>query len=614
MGRLTVPSEPDKYTTKYIQFTGVDLSQDATQIEESRCAYAQNVIFEAGGYFRKRPGWETIKQQGLGKVHAIYACEINEMLRYIVHQGAKLYQCGELSDTWTEIGSIADGKSAGFAWDNRFYIIDGAAVRYWDGSTYGNVSDIAYVPTTSTGRSGGEIGGGELYEAVNLLSDRRKNTFIADGTSKKFKLDVSGISAVNHVSINGTATTAYTANLEEGSVTFTTAPEDSGGLSAIEITFSRTPEKRSDILACTFCGTAQYGNGVYFFLSGNPKKANADWHSGLNDPTYWPDMGYAYYGTGDRCMGYAQYGESLIMIKEDSFQPTVYLRTATEANNDVAFSVSPGVSGVGAISRDSIVAMDSETLFLSRRGVCAVTSLNIGSRTVIRNRSYFLDGMLLAERELENAVACKWQNRYILALNGAAYVLDCNLPRHYRNTNEADSCYEATYWTNIPAVCFLEKDGELYFGTEDGRICRMKGESAGAGRYSDDGEAVRAIVSTKLDTDGNFMLLKTLQKKGSGLLMKPFSRSSVEVFLSTTAIAEKHIKTATMDIFDWDDVDFDRFTFEPLNVPRVVPFLKKEKKYTALQFTLKNDVADEDMGILGIIKEYIIANYNKRGY
>ena len=63
MGRLTVPAEPEKYITKYVRFTGVDLSQDATQIEESRCAYAQNVIFEAGGYFRKRPGWETIYQQ-----------------------------------------------------------------------------------------------------------------------------------------------------------------------------------------------------------------------------------------------------------------------------------------------------------------------------------------------------------------------------------------------------------------------------------------------------------------------------------------------------------------------------------------------------------------------
>ena len=59
---------------------------------------------------------------------------------------------------------------------------------------YGGVAVGAkegFVPTTSIGRK--PAGGGSVHEDVNLLSDRRINTFLADGTSKAFFLDVPSI-------------------------------------------------------------------------------------------------------------------------------------------------------------------------------------------------------------------------------------------------------------------------------------------------------------------------------------------------------------------------------------------------------------------------------------
>jgi hypothetical protein len=109
------------------------------------------------------------------------------------------------------------------------------------------------------------------------------------------------------------------------------------------------------------------------------------------------------------------------------------------------------------------------------------------------------------------------------------------------------------------------------------------------------------------------MTTKTLRKKGSGLMLKPYNRSSVIVYVSTTTDIKKLLKgRTTMDIFDFADVDFERFTFNTLDVPQVIPFLKKEKKYITLQFTLENNELSEGFGVYGIIKRYTYQNYVKR--
>ena len=42
--------------------------------------------------------------------------------------------------------------------------------------------------------------------------------------------------------------------------------------------------------------------------------------------------------------------------------------------------------------------------------------------------------------------------------------------------------------------------------------------------YNDDGQAIVADWSTKLDDDGDFMRYKSMQKHGSGVLLKNYPR------------------------------------------------------------------------------------------
>ena len=121
------------------------------------------------------------------------------------------------------------------------------------------------------------------------------------------------------------------------------------------------------------------------------------------------------------------------------------------------------------------------------------------------------------------------------------------------------------------------------------------------------------MVGTLFDDDGDFMSIKKIQKKGSGLLLKPFGRTTYDVAFSYDDLAETLIReNIHADIFDFNDIDFERFTFDASDNPRVFPFMKKSKKYKFLRIIIRSN-NDEPFALISIIKRYIIKNYVKRG-
>lgn len=366
--------------------------------------------------------------------------------------------------------------------------------------------------------------------------------------------------------------------------------------------------KNYEIYKSTATTYIQYGNGVYFFFTGNSTEPNMDWQSELNDPTYIPADNYTVYGTEDEILGYGQYGEYVAVFKKGSNDNNIYIKTAQNIDGlGVVFPVSIGVGGaVGGISPHTIRNLNGETLYLTKEGVYALTSLSLTNMKVTRNRSYFVDGQLLKEENLENAIATIWKNKYVLCVNNHCYILDAGQPLQYRDGSNNDYTYECLYWDNIPATTFMSVDNDLYFGTEDGRVCIFTD-----GEYSDDGADIDTVVATLLDDDGNYMAWKKMKKKGTGLLVKPYLKSSFDISFLYDNYENTLVKTAYADIFNFDDIDFDRFTFETSANPRIIPFLKKSKKYKAMQILIRSN-NKEPLGFISIIKRYTFNNYVKR--
>jgi hypothetical protein len=381
--------------------------------------------------------------------------------------------------------------------------------------------------------------------------------------------------------------------------------KNEAGEDNVEITFGLAPKEDEDTAdTLNKCDTfAVFEERIW--LTGNPEKPAFDWHSDADDPTYFPDTGYTRVGTaGTEIMGYLQVGTAQAVVKaEGSQDASLYLRTVGTLNDLTAFPIKQGVSGQGAISKRAFSNILDDPLYLTRNGVFAVSSNIVTEQRTLVNRSRFLDPKLTGEANLKEAVACSWNGMYLLSMtDGTVYIMDGKQEKSYQENSltGAGYNYEAYHWNNMPATCWLPDGAELYFGTADGRICKLNTDIGGVEKYNDDGAPIRAVRATRVEFCGDFLRYKTMVKKGSGLLMQPYSRSSLKVYVRTDRTKAQDFFKAALDDDDWAEVIHPE-DFGAWEEARVVPFKKKVKKWKWIQIIVENNEINEGFGVYGMI-------------
>lgn len=611
-------------TTVYATFRGADFSTDPSLVESYRSPLCTNIVADAGGMPEKRRGWRTIHQLS-GRIHGLFYGVFEQQWKTIVHAGTKLYEWTDGTEPVELMSGLPEHRSRGVSLGGKLWIVTGGGFLVYDGATAAWVRDTEnYVPTTIITRT--PTGGGASYEDVNMMTPYRKNAFQTDGEATEFLLD-SPVDPEGTVRVwvwdEELAAGEFTVDRENGKVTLTEAPAKpiAGQADGLVVQFPHTVEGYTDrIDKCTIITTYGVGTDDRIVVSGNPEFANTDWTSALNDPSYIPDLSYANMGSEDvPIMGYCRVGSALGIVKADNGQDTtIYLRSA-EVNEagEAVFTLRQAMAGVGAVSKGSFVTLLDDPLFLSRTGIYALSVTNQSGERVTQNRSFYVNPKLI-EETLSQGEAVEWNGQYLLSFpNGHAYVMDGRQKKSYRSAALGDYVYECYYWENIPAVCWLPiKSGErelLYFGTEDGRICKINSDLDGMERFNDDGAPIDTVWATKYDDDGSPSRLKTIQKRGCCVTIKPYSRSSATVYFRSdkTGGTEMQVSRSTMDIFDWEDIDFERFTFNTDSSPAEVFFNRKLKNYKRLQIIIRNKEINEGFGVFQITKHFVTGNFAK---
>ncbi len=223
-----------------------------------------------------------------------------------------------------------------------------------------------------------------------------------------------------------------------------------------------------------------YGNGIInqVFLTASKYDAYSTrvWYSAATDPLYFPDTNYIEVGATDKhIMGLIKVDDYLGIIKQGSATDTsVYLAYATSFEDITTYAVKQSVNGVGAISNGAFNILNGEPLFLSAEGIMGIEPGEDEARK-IRNRSYYINKPLLQEPSLESAFSFVYKGMYWLCVNNHCYVLDGSQKSSWENT-KTNLQYECYYLENIPAKCFAQKDGLLWFIDKKGNVCRFKGE------------------------------------------------------------------------------------------------------------------------------------------
>ena len=610
--------------TRYAAFRGADFSTDPSLVESCRSPLCTNIVADGGGMPQKRLGYRTVQSLG-DTVYGLFGAEFGGTVKRLVHAGTKLYAWADDGTPAVLLSGLPRRRSRAVFLAGKLWIVTGGGFYSYDGTEAKRVSASgAYVPTTTITRS--PSGGGVSYEAVNLLTPYRKNAFQTDGKSVKFTLDgeIDASGAVR-AWVWGEEVTDFTLDRAAGTITFPSAPAapDAGASDGLVVQFPHTVEGYADrIDKCTIITTYGVGSNDRVVLSGNPDCPNLDWTSGLYDPTYMPDLGYAAVGSeATAILGYCRIGSSLGIVKEDNGQDsTVFLRSAAlSEDGEAVFTLQQTIAGVGAVAPGSFASLFDDPLFLSRAGVAAITSSSLTGEKIIQNRSLYLNAQLTNEPSLPEAEAAVWQGMYLLAVpEGHVYILNGRQTKTFRSSALGDFVYEGFYWENVPALCwYVQRSGTdeaLYFGTADGRICKLNTDIEDMSRYSDDGAAISAVWATKYDDDGTPAVLKTLLKRGCCVTIKPYARSSAEVYIRAdrTGGHEKKVAGKPMDILDFSDIDFERITFNTDESPQEIFLNRKVKNYKRLQIIVRNQEPNEGFGIFQITKHYVTGNYAKR--
>lgn len=242
---MDIPKEPNKYTTVYGDFKGVDYTNDLTNVFKRRSPDGLNMAPGFDGKPRKRHGWEiAIKKEDFIKVynntaHVDYKGEVVPIrthyfeiggvdylaifnnLGFFLYDGTTLY-CVEATQTFDPNRCFFfEGQG-----EAGFYMFSGLDLYRFDGKEI--KKKTPYVPVVLIGTSP-TADSATTFEAINLLTPLMSVQYIPDGTASYTIPNgaTPGTLKVEIMDNNGAwaATTAYTTVGDPvTSINFTSAP------------------------------------------------------------------------------------------------------------------------------------------------------------------------------------------------------------------------------------------------------------------------------------------------------------------------------------------------------------------------------------------------------
>lgn len=415
---------------------------------------------------RTRPGIE-LNTSFTDTVYGVFFYR-GEML---VHSGSKLYKVkdGEATVLKEELNEVVSNS---FVYDDIWYFKDGKYYLKYDGTTISNVADNAYIPTTTIARK--PMGGGTRKEDVNMLSDYRKNSFLADGASFSFFLDVINIDEdyVPEVTIlnreDGDEVVSqdeYTVDYEKGIIVFTNKAPDSpltDGQDNVLVKFKKAvPKYYEAIMKCSMLQV--FDNRVFF--SGNPEHPNMIWNSSLNDPSYVSDLDYYKEGMDSSAVkGLVAGNNALWVFREPSdSNTTIFYHTPTlDEEYGKVYPSSHSSITTGCIGK--AVNFNDDIVFFSERGMEGISG-DITTEQVVAHRSSLVDRKMISEPLYKKMVLAEWEGYLLVFIGNRVYLADSRAM--FQNENHYE--YEFFYWElERDVICATVKDGVLYIGAYDG--------------------------------------------------------------------------------------------------------------------------------------------------
>ena len=540
-----IPTQTKKHFYRNKKYKGVDFTSSELDVDDGRSPNAKNII-NNNGYIETRNGYEVLNKIGT-QINGVWNIDTNEEELFLVHSGICLYQCSsDFNESVLIFNGMSNNRSVGLYFDEYLIIFDGVRTvvfSKFDGNNYETkfLDECGYIPTTSIARDAN--GGGTDYDKFNVISPYAINTFLpskietgldSEGNptyenQSVFKLDKQNILEIVSVQvlnenaewIEKTSQTDYKFDLVKGEVYFTPGESPVLGRDSVKIMYKYdNSEEASKINKCTIATLYGYeGNNSRIFASGNSDFPNYDYWCEQDNPLYWPDENVAKIGI-EPIIGYSKLNDGTLAIhkKHSDTDNTIFYRSYNLLNEIEVFPLKDGVKNMGCISRYANANLLNDPLILTEGGVFAIVGSEYQEKFAMQ-RSYYVNGKLLKEDNLGEAIGISVDGKYYLGINNHVYIADSRYLSYPANAKTQQYQYEWYYWDNIPARVFFSWNNKLYFGTNDGKICSF------TDKYKDIDEPVDAYWETPFLDMGTTQYAKTI--KTVTLILNPKENTDI---------------------------------------------------------------------------------------
>lgn len=583
----TISSTSNEAVYRIEQFLGLNENPDGdVKLKFGEASVCRNWKVTRDKNLQRRPG-----------THTIYALETNAPIMGMWFGNIKKVKTGLAASgghMWKfyEDGYLAEVKDLGqldtsgfvnfFAYNDIVYILNGEEFYSYDGIKFGIVIGYRPLVATSLTPAGAE---GELLEEVNKLNGMRRVWYSPDGTATTFQLPETDLLSVDYVKINATdeymLPTLYSFNRYDGTVTFTTAPQQ--GTDTIEIGYSAPSTYRNDVCKMTnfeiFLGSQD--NAVFLYGNGTNEAVYSGLdYEGIPRADYFPDLNeMAVADKNTPITAMVRHHSQLICFKTDSAY-SVHFGTITDAsgNQHWGFYVKPINKTIGntALGQVRLVLNSPFTLhgndlyeWINNSQYTSELSIDERQATVVSQRIYSTLGSFDF-----NECFCYDDNdnhEYYIWYKNKALVLNY----------DADAWYLYT-GLSIRSMCNVNAD--VLLGTTDGRVLKMAPDY-----LNDDGEPIDSYWES-----GSFDFKKAYMRKLMTEVwvgMKPQERSFVTVTVITNKKTDYTEKNIESNLSTFAHMDFSNFSFATNRQPQIKKLKIKAKKFSFIKYILKsNDI------------------------
>ena len=579
----------DLITRKYSNFRGVDFSN--SEVNYYRSPDSKNMWKNyVDGSIETRPGMKLVDTFG-NRIYGLFFLNKDDVLHVLVHAGTKLLKWANYPSTPAQTTELYTGmnvrESNSFVFNETLFIKDGINYLEYDGINVKEV--IGTIPITSYWKNpdgstsiDSDTDTDLVYQAVNCLTNLRKNQFIADGESKSYRLDATDLDMASTYlmtatvnGVNKTENIDFSVDRTKGIVTFNEAPAKDV---EVMITYSKTGNGyREKILNCTLM--CEFDNR--FFFAGNPNYPNAVFHCELSDPRYVRDTAYYECGIDEALIKAIIPGNGVLWILKEINQnsSSVYYMTPTlNSTYDKIYPSQNGSISLGCVSTG--INFNDDIVFFSNRGLEGISSSSMYSEQILQHRSSLVDGRMIFETDYKNVKVAEYKG-YLLCLIGSRVYLADSRQKFQNSTNDIE--YEWYYWEFHNNINFIkEYRGSLYLGNATGQLFVLEGTT-------DNGANIESYWTTYKDDFGYPSYTKTTNKRGNVVDLKVMNNDDIKVDTIVDGILKE--KTTVSDSKGY------------------AAYRIKDKKFKEIQLKFSSNKA---FGLFSATLQGFVAGYIKR--